>query len=619
MALLCLLLLQFLSSGCDALLFHEHFRSRLINVATGDDANTFANRTVNYFVHNITENLDDGVFSQRFWVDLSEYKGKYAMLYISGEGPAKSSPTGFAAEYGHRKNMALFTLEHRYYGESLPRPLTNRSALKSFLSVDSALRDLHDFQRFAEGSILGKPVKWLLVGGSYAGALSVWFRIKYPFAAVASWSSSGVVEAVLDFRDYDNHIRSVLPSECASSIEAAQVAFTRAWDENSVDLKNRFGIPQSFSRPGVDFMLADAVAGPVQYGRKSAMCDMLVPHDIADPLGQFFNMSNTLNGESFTSECGYSTECLNDEKKCSQWGASLPWMYQCCSELAYFQVGFPGSLRLETITLESFVLQCRELFGEDTFPAVSEFNKRFGGLRPLTSNVFATQGSDDPFIEAGIQQSLAANYLASVATCDGCGHCGDLRATLDNSSSYSTVSEQRKEVTAFLDDALTSEVVHKKVLLKGEWESLSPNSSVFLLLQEALEDDFARNYDGGARLKSFDLGGGKKDTITFEVTVFMSKINKLPLLAAEAEMTGNSSLFLPRTIEICRENGIPTNTISVIFPSKSFTRIVVYLSIAVLVVLFRVTVVALCCCGCKEYRRHQNEVYLYERLLNENA
>ena len=39
----------------------------------------------------------------------------------------------------------------------------------------------------------GKQPKTLVVGGSYPGALSAWFRERYPHIALASWSSSGVV------------------------------------------------------------------------------------------------------------------------------------------------------------------------------------------------------------------------------------------------------------------------------------------------------------------------------------------------------------------------------------------------------------------------------------------
>ena len=51
-----------------------------------------------------------------------------------------------------------------------------------------------------------KPLDWIVVGGSYPGALVAWFKSKYPTHAVGAWSSSGVIHAVKDFKDFDKDI-----------------------------------------------------------------------------------------------------------------------------------------------------------------------------------------------------------------------------------------------------------------------------------------------------------------------------------------------------------------------------------------------------------------------------
>jgi hypothetical protein len=43
----------------------------------------------------------------------------------------------------------------------------------------------------------------VVIGGSYPGALSAWFKSQYPDLAVASWSSSGVINAIQDFTIFD--------------------------------------------------------------------------------------------------------------------------------------------------------------------------------------------------------------------------------------------------------------------------------------------------------------------------------------------------------------------------------------------------------------------------------
>ncbi len=44
---------------------------------------------------------------------------------------------------------------------------------------------------------------WVTVGGSYPGALSAWFRYKYPHLTIGSIASSAVVQAIENYSDFD--------------------------------------------------------------------------------------------------------------------------------------------------------------------------------------------------------------------------------------------------------------------------------------------------------------------------------------------------------------------------------------------------------------------------------
>ena len=43
------------------------------------------------------------------------------------------------------------------------------------------------------------PHEWVVIGGSYPGALSAWFHARYPELTVAAWSSSAVIQPIVNF------------------------------------------------------------------------------------------------------------------------------------------------------------------------------------------------------------------------------------------------------------------------------------------------------------------------------------------------------------------------------------------------------------------------------------
>jgi len=77
------------------------------------------------------------------------------------------------------------------------------------LSSQQALADIAYFiddmnARFQ--TTIGRKPDWLTIGGSYPGALSAWFKSQYPTHAIGAWSSSGVINAIEDFKTFDKQI-----------------------------------------------------------------------------------------------------------------------------------------------------------------------------------------------------------------------------------------------------------------------------------------------------------------------------------------------------------------------------------------------------------------------------
>jgi len=104
--------------------------------------------------------MDNRTFAQRYWVttDYFNPKNGSVFLYICGEGTcngfnkARLYPAVLAQQY----SALILTLEHRYYGLSVP---LGQGSLKlnnmQFLTLDNALADLAYF------------IKWIKDNGAY--------------------------------------------------------------------------------------------------------------------------------------------------------------------------------------------------------------------------------------------------------------------------------------------------------------------------------------------------------------------------------------------------------------------------------------------------------------------
>jgi hypothetical protein len=177
----------------------------------------------------------------------------------------------------------LASVEHRYYGESMPTgsPTTglDNTNIQNLL-VDQALLDVNDAiatirTQFAADA--SAPV--ILFGGSYPGALVGWHRVKYPLESLAALSSSGVVHSIEQYIEFDQTIARVVSPKCRQVLQATTNAFVTALNAGGATAaaaKGKFGAPaQAMSDTDFYYMLADSAAMGVQYGGKDLLCSSL--------------------------------------------------------------------------------------------------------------------------------------------------------------------------------------------------------------------------------------------------------------------------------------------------------------------------------------------------------
>lgn len=171
---------------------------------------------------------NNATFSQRYYVNDQFWDGTGPVFYyISGEGTCNGPPSGFVATLGEKYSALLISLEHRFYGESIPNGNASNENYK-YLSVEQALADLSNFTDFYKAQVpAASSVPWVVFGGSYSGALSSWYRSTYPGQSVGSLASSGVVNCIVNFYQFDMQVSEGVPLLYASSIavEAAVLLF----------------------------------------------------------------------------------------------------------------------------------------------------------------------------------------------------------------------------------------------------------------------------------------------------------------------------------------------------------------------------------------------------------
>lgn len=172
---------------------------------------------------------------QKFTIYNDQFNPVNGTVFVSigGEAAMKgiSSGRGWLLQLAQEFSALVISVEHRFYGVSQPFGFDENSYSTDnlkYLTADQALEDLATIiQALKTNSTLinlfgiSERNPFITVGGSYPGALSAWFRAKYPHLTAGALASSAVVNAIVDFSEYDFQVyNSTLEvnEECPSNI-----------------------------------------------------------------------------------------------------------------------------------------------------------------------------------------------------------------------------------------------------------------------------------------------------------------------------------------------------------------------------------------------------------------
>ena len=132
---------------------------------------------------------------------------------------------------------------------------------------------------------------WISIGGSYPGALSAWYRYKYPHLTVGAIASSAVINAFAYYPQFDEQM--YLSANKSGDYCWKAINDTSARVEDILKTKDAAAFKAQFS--GADklsdveflFFWSDAIVEKIQYGSRTQLCDN-VKGKSADDLLKYF-------------------------------------------------------------------------------------------------------------------------------------------------------------------------------------------------------------------------------------------------------------------------------------------------------------------------------------------
>ncbi|KAK7376057.1 hypothetical protein VNO78_34907 [Psophocarpus tetragonolobus] len=391
------------------------------------------NQTLDHF-----SPYDHRQFRQRYYEFLDYFRipDGPIFLLIGGEGTAKGIGNDYLAVLAKKFGAALVALEHRYYGKSSPFNSLETKNLK-YLSSKQALSDLAVFRQYYQESLNLKLNRtkienpWFVFGASYSGALSAWFRLKFPHLTCGSLASSAVVLAVYNFTEFDQQIGESAGPECKQALQETNQLIEHRLPASGRELKASFDADDLEIDGDFLYFLADAAAIAFQYGNPDKVCKPLVEakkagEDLVDAYSKYVK-------EYYIGTFGVNVQTYDQKylkrTAVNEDSSTRLWWFQVCTEVAYFQVAPSNdSIRSSKVDTKYHLDLCKNVFGEGVFPDVDATNLYYGGTNIAGSKIIFTNGSQDPWRHASKQTSSPEKDMPSyLVTCYNCGHGSDIR------------------------------------------------------------------------------------------------------------------------------------------------------------------------------------------------
>lgn len=444
-------------------------------------------------------------WQQRFVVADGYFKpGGAVFLFLAGEAPMEffEFQEVSALTWAQQNNALYVKLEHRYYGQSWPTA-GDTASLQKYANSVQALADAAYFLQQYNATIAAPHGPWVVLGCSYSGALSSWFRQLYPELVVASVAPSGPVLALTNFTGYLELFPKSAGARCAHLLErGVQQALTMLKGGQADELSDIFGACAPLQQKDFYFFeytvenvvgSADQMSNPpdwtlvktcniVEQAHKKGLPPVQqlaaafqyqvqigasdsVKHIPPSSKSQGAKLSQMILKHLSSEEGGASGSC-NDFSE-SNFILSLQnttpssdnlmriWTWQTCIEFGFFSGSYgppPKNMWFPGVDVDHQVRWCQQIYGVPNLaPDTKATNARYGGMNPAVTSVIYTNGVKDPWHLLSILKPKPGSWETAVYDA---GHCATMIQPTD--ADPPSLTAARQHVATFLQTAINN-------------------------------------------------------------------------------------------------------------------------------------------------------------------
>ncbi|CAK4636257.1 unnamed protein product [Aphanomyces euteiches] len=409
---------------------------------------------------------NNATWRQRYHVNPAWFGGAGypVFLNINGENVANAAitttPNLLMNDLAQKYKALVVSVEHRFYGQSQPRPDFTVESLK-YLTAYQAIQDLVTVQQhIIQQRNLTSANKWVAFGGSYPGVLA---------------ASSAPVWAKTNFVEYSEKIAYGLKffggDECLNNVGQA--------------LKDFHALMVSTKQEDADlFKKLFNPCGPIKNDLDRAVLevDMFVNFQIIAQYNGIlsFSLNDTCNFwanktlspleklASFTKQFTWDSRQCTGTDYYTEWisghdstaldteNINRQWLYQMCNEFGYGQTtagskSIFGVLKFANVNAIYYEM-CKELYGiTDTEIRVAKTLKFYGGLKVNAADVLWPGGTIDPWSALGFTNTTKpVNPLSDVLYIEGTAHCADVYSRAKNRAPAWALDRVEAKVDYFL-------------------------------------------------------------------------------------------------------------------------------------------------------------------------